>query len=195
MVNLALDCLNGWFFRARQLDRAVTALHGALDAFRLFLRDREDCGCLEEFLQGRRDALRVKETAGLLTPEALAEEAWVLERLEAYRLELLAQHIRDREAGFSRLKALFQEEVDARAELVKAAGERLDRAFCFLGEAFGDGQEMILFVSALTRGDAAMDFISLHGCEAYLRYSGKLLYREREAELREACNAVLEDGE
>lgn len=195
VVNLVLDYLNGWLIRARQSDRAVTALHEALGTFRLFLRDREDCGCLEEFLQGRRDALRVKETAGLLTPEALADETWVLERLEAYRLELLAQHIRDREAGFSRLKALFQEEVDARAALVEAVRERLDRAFSFLGEAFGDGQEMILFVSALTRGDAAMDFISLHGCEAYLRYSGKLLYREREAELREACNAVLEDGE
>ena len=53
---------------------------------------------------------------------------------------------------------------------------------------------MILFVSALTRGDAAMDFISLHGCGAYLQYSGKLLYREREAELQEACRAALEEG-
>ena len=193
VVNLALDCLNGWFFRARQSDRAVTALHGALGSFRLFLRDREDCGCLEEFLQGRRDALRVKEAAGLLAPDALEEETWVLERLEAYRLDLLAGRIRDREAGFSRLKELFQQEVDGRAALVEAVRVRLDRAFSFLAEAFGDGQEMVLFVSALTRCDGAMDFISRHGCGAYLQYSGKLLYREREAELRAACGAALEE--
>jgi len=194
VVNLVLDSLNGWFFRTRQSDRAVSALHGALSAFRLFLRDREDCECLEAFLQGRRDALRVKETAGLLTQEALADETWVLERLETYRLELLAGHVRDKEAGFSRLKTLFQQEVDSRAAMVEAVRGRLDRAFSFLAEAFGDGQEMILFVSALTRGDAAMDFISLHGCGAYLQYSGKLLYREREAELQEACRAALEEG-
>ena len=118
----------------------------------------------------------------------------MLERLETYRLELLAGHVRDKEAGFSRLKTLFQQEVDSRAAMVEAVRGRLDRAFSFLAEAFGDGQEMILFVSALTRGDAAMDFISLHGCGAYLQYSGKLLYREREAELQEACRAALEEG-
>ena len=70
---------------------------------------------------------------------------------------------------------------------------QLDRAFAFLADCFGEGQEMILFVSALTRMDRAMDFIPLHGCEAYLRYSRKLLYREREQELRDACAGALEE--
>ena len=88
------------------------------------------------------------------------------------------------------MKALFQEEADRRTRTVASVQASLDRAFRFLEQCFGEGQEMVLFVSGLTRNEAAMDFISLHGCDAYLRRSGALLYRQRERELQEACRSL-----
>ena len=186
---MMLDYLGDRFARYGRMDRNVTALHQALETFRLFMRDRADMGCLDEFIQTRRKAIQVKQEAGL--PEERDIEIWGIERLEDYALILKAENIRGREQGLERIKALFYHETNARKELVQEVKNHLDHAFAFLADCFGDGQEMILFVSALTRMDQAMDFISLHGCQPYLEYSQKLLYQEREQALRDACEEVL----
>lgn len=187
VVNLILDYLDGQFVRYGETDRNTAALHQALGTFKLFMKDKEDADCLSDFVRGRRDALRVKGEAGMLSAEEEDTERWVLARLAEYELALKAAHIRDKADGFRRIGELFQKAAAGRAELVEAVKVRLNNAFAFLADCFGDGQEMILFVSALTRLERAMDFICRHGCEPYLQYSQKLLYRERETSLRAAC--------
>ena len=61
------------------------------------------------------------------------------------------------------------------------------KAFHFLEEAFGDSQEMVLFVSGLTQDDKAMDFLTVHESPMYLKWSEKLLYRQEEEKLLEEC--------
>ncbi len=192
VVNLILDCLGGQFARYGRMDRNVTALHKTLGTFKLYMRDKSDMECLDELIQDRRKAIRVRQEADLLSPEELDTGIWGLKRLEEYALALKAENIRSKEDGMDRIKALFDQEANARKALVQEVKDRLHRAFAFLADCFGDGQEMILFVSALTRMEQAMDFISLHGCEPYLEYSQKLLYQEREQTLRDACGEMLE---
>ena len=193
VVNLILDYLDGQLIRYERTDRNATALHQALDTFKLFMKDRADMECLSDFIQSRREALRVKKEAGAISAQEEDAERWVLSRLAEYELTLKAVSVRDKAEGFLQIKALFQKEVAWRAELVKAVKAQLDRAFAFLTDCFGDGQEIILFMSALTRLERGMDFICLHGCEPYLRCSRRLLYREREQSLRDACREALGD--
>ena len=193
VVNLLLDCLRGPLASYGEVDREVTALHQALGTFKLFMGDKADMGCLDMFLRDRRRALGIKLEAGLLPPEERDAEEWCLARLEQYALTLKEEQIQRKEQGFERLKTLFQKEADVRNGLVEMLKDQLDRSCVFLADCFGDGQEMILFVSALTRMERAMDFISLHGCGAYLEHSRKLLYQEREQELRSVCSQVLEE--
>ncbi|MBD5169567.1 MAG: AAA family ATPase [Oscillibacter sp.] len=192
VVNLILDYLGGQFARYGRMDRSVTALHQTLETFKLFMRDKSDMGCLDEFIRNRRNAMRVKQGAGLLPPEERDTGMWVMERLEEYALAMKAENIRSREQVMERIRVLFYKETSSRKELVQEVKDRLNRAFAFLADCFGNGQEMILFVSALTRMDQAMDFISLHGCGPYLEYSQKLLYQEREQALRDACTEILQ---
>jgi DNA polymerase III delta prime subunit len=192
VVNLVLDYLGGFLARYGEADRNVTALHQAIKTFQLYRQDKANLDCLDDFIRDRRRAMGVKEDAGLLQAQERRAETWTLERLDAYALALKTEGIRDVDRGMERVKALFQREVDARGELVEKTKALLDRAFGFLADCFGDGQEMVLFVSTLTYMDEAMDFISLHGCEPYLRYSERLLYREREQTLRSACRELLE---
>lgn len=191
VVNLTLDGLNTQFARYEWQDRAVTRLHEILGQLKLFLKGQPNLDCLDGFLQTRREALRVKLQAELLTDQERRVDEWMMDRLEHYNLTLKQEHVRDTDAGFARIKTLFQQEVDKRAKTAARVSGQLDRAFRFLEQCFGDGQEMVLFISALTRMDRAMVFISLHGCEAYLRHSGVMLYQERETALREACADVL----
>ena len=191
VVNLTLDCLNTQLARYEWQDRTITRLHEILGQLKLFLKDQPNMDCLDSFLQTRREALEMKLRAELLTDQEQRMDTWTLERLERYNLTLKQEHIRDTDGGFARIKTLFQSEVDERAKMAAQASGQLDRAFHFLERCFGDGQEMVLFVSALTRMDRAMRFVSLHGCASYLRHSGVMLYQERETALREACMDVL----
>lgn len=191
VVNLALDYLNTQLARYEWQDQAVTRLHEVLGQLKLYLKEHSDMDCLDGFLQSRREALRVKLRAELLTEREQHVDEWSLKRLEDYCLTLKQEHIRETDAGFDRINMLFQAEVDDRSKAVAQISDQLDRAFRFLEHCFGDGQEMVLFISALTRMDSAMAFIKLHGCEMYLQHSGVMLYQERETELRELCEDVL----
>ncbi len=70
--------------------------------------------------------------------------------------------------------------------------EKLNRAFAFMEKAFGDDQEMVLFVTGLTGNERMSAFIGSHGCDPYFRYSEKLLFRKQEKELVKACREALD---
>ncbi|MDE7246174.1 MAG: AAA family ATPase, partial [Oscillospiraceae bacterium] len=94
VVNLVLDCLDGQMTLYEREDRRAVRLHEALSQFRLFMKDKTDTGCLEEFCAGRRTALQVKLQAGLLTGQEQELEEWVLVRLENYGIFWKGAHIR-----------------------------------------------------------------------------------------------------
>ena len=121
-----------------------------LGTFKLYMRDKSDMECLDELIQDRRKAIRVRQEADLLSPEELDTGIWGLERLEEYALALKAENIRSKEDGMDRIKALFDQEANARKALVQEVKDRLHRAFAFLADCFGDGQEMILFLSPIS---------------------------------------------
>lgn len=187
VVNLTLDCLNVSFARYEQADGRVLRLHETLGNLKGSWKNQEDCESLQAFIDTQRRSLQIRRQAELPVDEA--REEWVLERLEHYRLVLSAEHIRDTEAAFERIRALFEAETAERAVLVEDIAGQIDRAFTFL-EACGE-QEMVQFVSALTRTERAMAFLTRHGSAAYLRWSEVLLYREREQALQAACDDLL----
>ena len=129
----------------------------------------------------------------MLTVQEAKREQWMAGCLEAYEQRFKEAHIRSREEGFEKIRGWFTEEVEYKKAAEKSAGQCLDRAFSFLEDAFGDGQEMILFVTELSKNEKIMAYVSSHGCEAYFRYSDLLLYRKREAELQKDCEELSTD--
>ncbi|MCC8163578.1 MAG: AAA family ATPase [Lachnospiraceae bacterium] len=159
VVNLLLEQLQNDFCCYEREDRFVTRLH--------------------EILQQEG---KVPEKSGT------DEDARVLRRLEEMRLSTKEFHLHEKSAVQEHLRKLFQEDTDRREKMIADLHARLERAFGWLAECFGeDGPEMILFVSSLTRNARAMGFIARHGCAPYLKYSQALLFREREEELQRAC--------
>lgn len=190
VVNLTLEYLNTQFCKYVREDRRVALLHQTLETLRSFWKDRQDADSLRDFLQLQRNALVVKRSVGLIGTDEEKDRRWVLSRLEKYHLTLQSEHITDTKYAFSHIRSLFACDVEHRAQTLAGMQSRLARAFSFLEQCFGEGQEMLLFVSGLTRSEEAMAFISLHGCDEYLRRSGLMLYREQEKRLQEACQAL-----
>lgn len=68
-------------------------------------------------------------------------------------------------------------------------GEKaVEAAFDFMENAFGNGQEMILFVTELTLMTEAVQFFAQHPCERYLQYNQELLIGTRKRKLLDELN-------
>ena len=78
-------------------------------------------------------------------------------------------------AAFSFLKAKFQKMEEERQERIDEAGKMLSNALRFLGETFGEGQEMILFLTELVKSRYALLFLSDIGNDTYNQYNQYLL--------------------
>ena len=79
----------------------------------------------------------------------------------------------------------FAVEVEKRAESGKETGALFDNAFRFLEEAFGQSQELVLFVTEITAGFHTSWFVENFGCEAYFRHNRELLFQDRRRQIQD----------
>ena len=182
VVNLLLEGLLARLRTYENLDARTVRLHEMLARFRGMGQS------LAEFLAAGEKALAVKEENGLISRKEAQMERWVLNRLEAMGA---AARERRHVDLFACLKDQFQEDVSARAAAVESVSRGLDNAFRFAEDSFGQRAEMGLLITGLTKLPQAQEFIRLHGCPAYLRHAGSLLYHKREEALRRACQNAL----
>ena len=185
VVNLVLDALGTEFAAYAREDAAVVRLHELLGRY------QNGDQPLTEFLTANRTSLEVKRQNALISAEEARREEWVLHRLEEMDLTVKQAHIREEKEQLALLRTLFDRDVRRREDLIRRIGTELSNGFRFVADCFGEGQEMILLVSALTRMPNALTYIGRHGCEPYLHYAQALMYRQQEAALQKACLEVL----
>ena len=75
---------------------------------------------------------------------------------------------------------------------IRAAGGKLTNAFRFLSRVYGEGQEMVLFLTDLSSGYYSLQFLNEHGNDAYFRYNRMLLLRDRRDALRDQVLQLME---
>lgn len=68
-------------------------------------------------------------------------------------------------------------------DFVTETSNKLENAFRFCEEAFGDGQEMLILVT-----EFSSEFIGKYGCEKYFSHSKELMFYERQQEIIEQLN-------
>ena len=62
--------------------------------------------------------------------------------------------------------------------------QRLSRAFCFLEDAFGEGQEMVVFTTELTSRFVSARYIAQYGSASYFAHNEDMILSERQRDLR-----------
>lgn len=90
------------------------------------------------------------------------------------------------------MKNWFLTRETERKKRTEETSEHLSNAFRFLAGAFGEGQELVLFLSDLSAGYYSLKFVSEVGNEEYTKYSRFLLLSDRRAELRDAVKNLTE---
>lgn len=193
VISLVLSGLDHSFVKYGEGEEFLHRLHQALGQLRDYLGSREGMEAMAAFLDQRKASLAVKVERELISLEEEGVEAAVTDKLEEYYLEIKLERLRDCGSGFARIKELFRQETARRRELISRISSRLERGFAFVEQAFGGGQEMVMFVTGLSRNKEGMGFIQTHGCEGYFIHSRELLFKEKEEELKREIKSMQEE--
>ncbi len=84
---------------------------------------------------------------------------------------------------YAHLGRLFAEDADL-SDLTELAEGRLANAFSFIEEAFGDKQEMLVFVTELTQRPASARYVAQYGSQSYYAHNENMILSERQRDLR-----------
>lgn len=181
VMGLLLSRLNEGFRAAYESDLAVTGLHEALLALKGRLAEGGNWEDTFAALLEEREAAFVRERkAGFLEKPAERAKQRELELLAGYCAAAKREGCRSGEDAFALCKDAFAGAAEEREAMISDAAEALENAFAFLEEAFGAGQEMIIFITELTAGYYSVRFISENGSEKYYRYNEELLFEEKQ---------------
>ena len=132
-----------------------------------------------------RDQLKQQE---LLTRQEELVYGKVLSMLEAYGTSLNRWEAEHREentehgvsAAWDFLREQFGADSDRYEEQFDEAAAMLEHGFDFMEAAFGDGQEMVIFLTELNSNFYCAGFLKEYDCPRYYEYNKRLLFDEEE---------------
>ncbi len=177
VMGLLLSRLSEAARETRRQDSLCENLHAALTKFKEDLAAGEDPQAVLETLTGeRREALKRAGNAGQGDKQRQALAQLEINILEDYRRRLIQENPADSGLAMAAVRGWFGQEVERRASPAREAKAELDHAFAFLEETFGQGQELVLFVTELTAGPDTSWLIETFGCDAYFRHNRELLF-------------------
>ena len=150
-----------------------------------------------ELLAARRTAceeeMARRRNARMLDRESERVEKKVCMRLAEMEKLLAVSGSGDARKDFGILKAAFDSAESRRKEEISAADRHLTNSFRFLSATFGEGQEIVLFLSELTAGYYSLKFVNECGNEAYYKYNRLLLLKDRREALQQEALQLLEE--
>ena len=93
--------------------------------------------------------LKLNKERGLYDASKLLSMKLILKTLEQYRQQLVKDNRLDPDEAFSYIKASFARDTEERKQLIQTAASYLENAFAFMESAFGESQEMVIFITEL----------------------------------------------
>ncbi|MDO5145911.1 MAG: AAA family ATPase [Eubacteriales bacterium] len=135
-------------------------------------------------VEDRKHNFLLKEKTGLVTPEE--------KKRHLYIMDLLRQWIPSGNStpqdAFQHVEQGFRQLCADREDALTKTSAALNHSFSFMEEAFGEGQEMVVFVTDLTLDADISSYIAQNGCEKYFQYNKTLLIGTQRATILKELN-------
>lgn len=187
MIGLLLSALHELFAGAYQMEQYVTGLFEQLKDYKKLLGDaaQEFSGEAAQRLLEAAAEKFAGETARRKKAEHLTRDGEhvrvrIQKMLEHYAAALKAQHPEDGQQAFALIREWFAAEPSGRSEALQKADAALNHVFDFLERAFGDSQEMVVFITEMNTDYYAAWFVDTNGCDRFYKYNKSLLFSERQ---------------
>lgn len=164
-------------------DAFVTELFG-------WLKQLKTGKTLEQVLDEVRTGLEQKKKTEQIGKEREHMMMDVIATLENYENISRKEHL-DPDTEFDRIRQEFTKETQERETQIQKTEDAMNNAFIFMEQAFGESQEMVIFVTELNINYYSVWFIRENGCDKYYQYNKGLLFDEQQ----EAILSELDDIE
>ena len=182
VVNLLIGKMAELFKEEYEIEKYIEGLFGQLCAYKEVLQ-KEDAvpgEVLAARIQSLQQEIEQKKASEQFTKVEMHRMERILHKLEEYR----------KAPEFEAVKAAFDAEEEQREQLADATLETLNHCFEFLEAAFGESQEMAVFVTELNTNVYSIAFLRENDCAMYYKYNKGLLFDERREEILEQMDAV-----
>ena len=126
---------------------------------------------------------KYKSESGLLSRREDHLYQDVTEILERTLQAVRAEGCRTEEEVWEKISEVFEAENNLYEDMFEQWGQRLEHAFDFVEAAFGDSQEMVVFVTGLNTGIYSLKFLRQYECGRYYQYNRRLLFEDQEREI------------
>ena len=184
VMSLIVAGLNGGF---RQLFRKEARLERLEKLFKNMKDKAAEYECAQDNLAGLAAGMRAerkyKLEAGLLGRQEDHLYQDVTEILERTLQQVKAEHRRTQEEVWEKVTEVFEAENQVYEAMFDQMGQELEHAFDFIEAAFGDSQEMVVFVTGLNSGFYSLRFLQEYDCDRYYQYNKRLLFDDQEKEI------------
>lgn len=130
-------------------------------------------------------AYKQKKKAELLTRREEYQYRQVIGILEKTLQEMKMMSLENASSCWSKAKEVFEQENEQYEGLRQQAEQNLEYAFDFMEGAFGNGQEMVMFITELNSNADSVTFLQESECERYYQYNKELLFDEKRKRLLE----------
>ena len=184
VIGLLLAALSEKFETAYEVDVYVTTLFDTLKSYRRMLGEGHVPAELLDSMS--RDIIFKAEADrenGRIDRKAEHLQKELGKTLDNYAKVVKSEGILDANETFDRVRAEFVKETAKREETIAAVSENLECAFDFMERAFGESQEMVVFITELTVNFYGAKFLSENECGRFYKYNKGLLANERRASI------------
>ena len=144
---------------------------------------------LQALADQKREAEENRVRAGQNDRARIRSARKVLETLDLWVRELQLSGAEE-EAAWAYLKERFGEKEEERVQTLEKAQERLEYAFDFMEAAYGESQEMVLFITELSVNPDSAWYLRENDCPRYFMYNKSLLFEGRDAGIRKELDAI-----
>ena len=191
VVNLLLAAVTGEVHAADAAEKALRATRDDIVAWKDELDGADPLASLDARLAAVRKQDADARARGVASEDRQLAGVVHAELLGRCRMAV-ARAVQEH-AGtdpYEAAKSVFNDIVRETAASQTEAAARLDRALGFLGAAFGDGQEMLVFTSRVATDPVATRFIAAHGPASFAEHARALMFDERALDLLRRLEAM-----
>jgi len=186
LLGLVLDALGAQCSATLDQENLVVALRDELRMAKPLLMDGatvEDA--IVKSLHKREDALDRKIAAGTAKKSFVRSENLYIRKIRDIVGACVAEHAEEGPAAFEVVNKTYRAEVDKISPLVEETQKKMNNAFAFIEDSFGNNREMLVFMAELTTRTPSTQFISHYGNEAYYAHNDELKVDEARKGLTE----------
>ena len=183
LIGLLLDAVYGMTSGIYREEQHMRLLTTELRNVRMRLARESAEVALEALEREKQKVLDQGKRSSSMSKDDMYAHSALIATLGELRALMAEKAPKDANASFALIKKVFDDKVKAMKDSSAEIGKKLSNAFKFLETAFGDGQEMLIFVTELTINRYAASFISRYGSTEYFKHNKDLLLYERHKDI------------